>query len=447
MSQINKYNNEAAYLADNERDSAKSALSLRMDTGNLVYDGVNVITTNPQCGDIIFHDAAKKVFFVKLDTYNASAAPSGWVPMGVVAYREGDKAAIVSPSSSQSYRFLNVLRMDVTGMKLDGVEHTSSVVLDGVASGSFVYIATTKAEFAQQLNTWLSTHSPSGYPYSCYLDLDDSDRVILQYDNYSKHPSTTTMSGMSLAYTMDVEGAGYRHIVRSGDITRGIFNLDRAVQYFRQDLSSDSFNPLSTIPTNPWYIVCLPAYLGTSQYRDADYGATIRAKYGEGEEGWLNYMRWTVIDETALRAGTAPHLRNTKKMTEVLGSKLYLKPDGTTAIFSPYVNYIHTFGYEGVQGCDIGDWQGVSVYDNVKIMKVIKYGLTGVARTADPINRSLQLIGKRAYSCSANYWLLPPCSGSSGLYSQGNGYCGETGARSGLGAVPLLLYDLSASEN
>ena len=112
---INKYNDNAAYLADASGRTAlgKSTVSLEADSRRVHFDGVNVVVKRPKQGDAVYvpttsvYSAATpgsgvtegSVTFVAGETVdNAKMAAAGFTALGVVASVRGSKCYVLYKS-------------------------------------------------------------------------------------------------------------------------------------------------------------------------------------------------------------------------------------------------------------------------------------------------------------------------------------------------------------
>ena len=174
--------------------------------------------------------------------------------------------------------------------------------------------------------------------------------------------------------------------------------MERALTYFRNDNSSSQYNPTNVVTSvkieRP---ICLPAYLGTSAYRDGDKCAFLRSVYGEGEEGWKRFMNsflpvyptdYGVINTTG------------KELTKVLASKRYNDLDKVNEPMCKAAYYCYSITSATI---DEGEFWLPGVQELLIILDGIKYG-TDSDINADVVNKALNKVGWASISNSAYYW-------------------------------------------
>ena len=174
--------------------------------------------------------------------------------------------------------------------------------------------------------------------------------------------------------------------------------MEQALVYFRNDNSSSQYNPTNVVTsvkiTQP---ICLPAYLGTSSYRDGDKCAFLRSVYGEGEEGWQKFMNsflpvyptdYGVINTTG------------KELTKVLASKRYNDLDKVDKPMCKAAYYCYSMTSATIAE---GEFWLPGVQEMSIILYDIKYG-TVSDRNADIVNRALYKVGWASISNVARYW-------------------------------------------
>ena len=228
---------------------------------------------------------------------------------------------------------------------------------------------------------------------------------------------------------------------RSGEGT--ITNWPRALAFFRGDNSSTTYNPASDVTSKKVsYPICLPGYLGTSQYQ-SDHCAFLRGIYGEGEEGWLKFMEgflpvrpseYGIYDES--KYGTE------KLNTYYLAGITYAGQDGEVKYVSPAARLAATLGHDH----DLlkqGEWVLPGIDRVFSIVGRLRYPTTN-DRDADPVNSALKAIG---VSSLGNGSSVSSCSRyiqSSGWVAYGSGgYAGGYYLYGRGVAVPLVLLNVA----
>ena len=400
---VKTYPDETAYEAA-EKSKIESAVSLIESTGKAVFDGVNVVTDNPGVGDIVCYDENRKIKFIQLDTFQAGVFPSAWETVGVVVLRRGNKVTVCS-KHNESHKFMEVYPYVVTGYELDGTEHTTQLRLHGKPSTStyyeFKYSANTDEEFVAQLKQFLTDNGESDW--SAYIN---GGEVWLQYDNYKGNESSnyTKSAGITLSPRITMDYPQNKNMMRKcGNSGFVSYVAARTQETNSNDKNDTKRNPNYTVTSIPDYVICYPAFCGTSQYRDKDYCLWLRQKYCKDPahptlEEWNTYVASLAPVIPEMVRMTAPQYRNGKRQTDNVRNIRYRDKEGN---FKPL--------YSSVGYCsEFLDGKGYlpSVFEFLSAFSGITYGITGVEKKdADPINRSLYVIGGDSAGCNSNYWL------------------------------------------
>ena len=340
---IKIFDTKASYDAAS-KSQAESDISLVKANNTAYVDGTNVCISQPKVGDIQIQKDDSSISYISLDTYKSGAFPSGWTTLGVVAARSGNKVIVVpkiANDGERSLKWMDVYIYVVTGYVLDGASHTASINLQGSGALDFTYTASDTATFVAALKQFIANAGKSS-DFSAYLHTDG--RVMLQWDTYNASPSTSA-TGLTLTpkVALDYSTIYELPMRKCGTIGEGVWNFESAVQYFKNDNQSTSYNPATDVTAIPSYPVCKPGYLGTSQYQ-SDHCAWLRAKYGEGEDGWYAYMHDLEFAEDSPFAAGKEELRYGDKATETLGDVTYTASDGSTKYLYPAFHYCKSIG-------------------------------------------------------------------------------------------------------
>ena len=384
----------------------KSEVLLDEATNVISVAGVNVVTSQPGVGDILCRDESGGYRFIQLDTFQAGTFPSAWETLGVVVWRRGNQVKVVSKHHGQR-KWMDVYPYVVTGYELDGTEHTAQLRLHGRPSTEtfyeFTYTAGTVDEFVTALQQFLSENGETDW--SAYKD--DKERVILQYDNYTLDEyytsSLTFARNLTLTEKVTLDSPPQPNFFRKcGNRGNGVWNAEKAKEFFRADNSNTHYNPSEEVSSVPAYPVCWPAFAGTSQYRDGDKCLWLRQQYCADPahpkiEEWEAYIDDITLRIPYMLGGAAPKWRDGAALSAKLRGKTYRATDGAQKLLYPAVEYCSQFM----------DGKGhlPSVTEFIKCFSEVTYGLKGVSRDrADAINRSLYAIGGTAISCSDVHW-------------------------------------------
>ena len=237
-----------------------SYISYDENTNEIIFNGANVVTTQPGIGDILCHDENRKYKFIRCDTYQGGIFPAAWETLGVVAMRKGNRVWVVAKENATK-KFMDVYPYVVTGYELDGAEHTAQLRLHGKPTKStfydFKYTASSVDEFVSQLQQFLTANAETDW--SAYKDAQG--RVILQYNNYTLveyyMTTITYATGLTLTGQVLIDCPQQPSWIRKcGNWGYGVWHAKRAKEYFKKDLTNTSFNPSSDLTGVPSYPIC-----------------------------------------------------------------------------------------------------------------------------------------------------------------------------------------------
>ena len=458
---IKYYDTEAAYAAD-AKSPFESQVSLIGASNDVKFDGCNVIVgaKSAKTGSIVVLDGNSALHFVAVDTFSSTSFMSNYTIVGVVAvgvdHPDFRGKLVILHKNNTSKQWSAIYSFKLTGYTLDGTERTGTLtVRDSSNWGTGVdyvitYNASTVEDFVSQLNTYFKANAPFT-TQNWRADADENDVVTLSflYQDY-RQASNSAKSGFALEANLlpDIKASSDMYRMngqRSGEGT--ITNWDRAIAYFRNDNSSTTYNPASDV-TSPKmsYPICLPGYLGTSQYQD-DHCATLRAIYGEGEEGWLKFMAsFLPVRPTSYGpVGNKEYYGDSFKNTYLMAGKKFTKQDDSEIVAFPAADYCASVVYNH-ELLKKGKWALPDMDTLFSIMKTIKYG-TDPSRDADPVNRALNAIGGNAVSNGSNVWSASRCGANGAWCSGGNfGYAYNYSLYSTCSALPVALLDIRDSE-
>ena len=191
---IKSYANKAAYDAA-VKPTIESQVSLIETTREIIVDGVNVITTSPVVGDLVFLNESNEITYVKGGSWIQKAnIPAAWTHVGYVYFRKGKQVGVIHKTGAYQ-KWLDVCQYAWTDAVLDGAEHSKTIgLLFGIpdwtttTSITFTYTATTLAQAAAACTaaieaklTELGASQATIDQWWAYAD-EDNNRVIVQRD-------------------------------------------------------------------------------------------------------------------------------------------------------------------------------------------------------------------------------------------------------------------------
>ena len=403
---IRYFDTEAAYLAAVQ--DTESRVSLVGESNACKFDGRNVVVgfDSATTGSIAYLDDKKAIHFVATSTFNKSTFPVNYEIFGVVvigvdhdAFR-GDLTVMNKEFASKV--MLERAYLSLTGFTLDGAEHTGTISIRE-ASDSWAanhdYVITYSADnietFIAQLNDVFRVKDAfKAQDWVATADTEGNVVLNFKYLSVQQIISNTAKEGFSGSAATAPDWIFDSNILRFNGVRNGegvIVNMDRALNYFRNDNSSTTYNPATDVTSikvsSP---ICLPGYLGTSQYQ-SDHCAYLRQVYGEGEEGWIKFMQSFLpilpSEYGAMNRNKYSEMRNTHN----LASLKYTGQDGVEKCASPAAEYATNISYDH-NLLRKGKWFMGDIQRIFSLVGPLKYPTTN-DRNADKTNAALYAIG------------------------------------------------------
>lgn len=368
----------------------------------------NIFVKIPERGDAcVGRLSDKKLFYIKADTLVTSELDkSEWEVQGVVSHREGKKVTIVGLNNSGGIAFCDRVWYYLSGYTLDGAEHTIVLAIPTKANWNkkvektITYTANTIEEFISALNAAFEADADFT-DQDWYADLTADGRVRVHYvfATWQNH-DFTAKSGITKTNSMPEFRQCMRLRRKSGQAASvgGICSWHRALSYYRNDNGNNpeqgGRTAEQTSLKQQWPIN-LPTWLGTSTKNPGDFCKPLRDVYGEGEEGWLRFMRSCVpITETDYGIMMYDGI----EMGKLLSSFTYT----SRKVAEPkYMYPANGWCASFFTSClPAGSWHLPVPKEIVELMRDITQG-TG---TPDVLNRTMSAAGGRAISNGSNQW-------------------------------------------
>lgn len=457
---IRYFDTEADYLAAVQ--DTESRVSLVGESNACKFDGRNVVVgiDSATTGSIAYLDDKKAIHFVATSTFNKTTFPESYEIFGVVvigvdhdAFR-GD--VTVMNKEFKSLVMLERAYLSLTGFTLDGAEHTGTISIREASdnwAANHDYVITYKADnvasFVAQLNEVF--RAKDAFKTQDWVATADTDgNVTLNYKNqvWQQISFNTAKAGFSGSDVSALDWIPNFRILRTNGARSGegaITNMDRAIAFFRDDLSSTNYNPSTDVKTTKiGYPICLPGYLGTSKYQ-SDRCAYLRSVYGEGEEGWLKFMKSFLPVLPSEYGALDRNKYSDMRDTYYLASLKYTGQDGVEKCASPSADYVANIAYDNELLAKgkwfIGDMQRI-----FSLVAPLKYPTTN-DRNADKTNAALYAIGA---SPLGNDVVVSSCSRYDTLVrwvSYGGVFAGRSGVYNSNACVPLVLLPRRRNSN
>ena len=257
----------------------------------------------PKRGDIAANDlVTRKTMYIPREHYNASDIEGTHEVLGAVAGIIGNEALIVHPDCGTTAKWTDRLWWYCSGYTLDGASHTITFSLRFASNSwnsttkTITYSAATLSVLISALNTAFAADSDftaqewyaDEYNGKLRLTCDDLDYRQAYYNSSS--------GGLVMGGCIPEITANY-NIRRKHGGNGGwgvISSMQRALDFYRNDNGAETYlggrttEQTSVKQSHP---INLPTWLGTSTKNPGDFCATLRAIYGEGEEGWKRFMK------------------------------------------------------------------------------------------------------------------------------------------------------------
>lgn len=457
---IKYYETEAAYKADTGKGADESQVSL-IKAGNICrYDGRNVVVGlgSARTGSVAYLDGSRALHFAAPGTFKADGLPEGGEVIGVVVigvdHQDFRGEVAVMNKTFTTSRMLERWFVRLSGYTLDGTDRTGTLSVweasdNWAAAHDYAvgYNADSAEALASQLNAYFRANEPFA-AQDWVAEADGDGNVTLHYAyTYYRQTSNAAKDGFALAQATAPGWADTMKMLRRNGkrIEAGtITNLQRALAYFRPDLTNNPYNPASDVTTTTIsYPICLPAFLGTSEYQ-SDHCSYLRGVYGEGEEGWLKFMEsflpvrpseYGIFDGS--RYGTA------KRNTYYLARIKYAVQDGVEKYASPAARLAANLGYDH-ELLKQGEWVLPDIDLVFGLVGQLKFPATD-DRDADPVNSALKAIGAPALGSNSSFWSCSRYSSTNIWFASGSaGYAGAGIMTKRYVATPLVLLDTAA---
>lgn len=351
----------------------------------------------------------KSVHYIDIDSISsASDIDNSYELVGVVCGFINGEVLVVHNPVSHKDTWCDILQYILTGYTLDGTDQSGVIsirdnsTVTANTDYTIPYNATTKEDLVEQINNFFANNNAfknQGF----YASIDDNKVIVHYHFTFTNQKYIAGKNGFVLTQNTMPEVKKSNNFRRKNGEQLGegiISNMEQALAFFRNDSSSILYNPINAITSvkvaGP---ICLPAYLGTSSYRDGDKCEFLRSVYGEGEEGWKKFMKsflpvyptdYGIINTTG------------KELTKVLASKRYNDFDKVDEPMCKAAYYCYSMTSATI---DEGEFWLPGVQELSIILGDIKYG-TVSDRNADIINKALNKVGWTSIRNNIKYWSL-----------------------------------------
>lgn len=403
----------------------------------------NIFTYVPKRGDIWLRKiSTKEDCFIKLETLDmASVDTSLYEVLGVVAHVDKNGILVVYKENAIK-AFFNRCWWYLTGYTLDGTERTGTISArfstnkwNANIEKVINYQAENIEDFVATLNTVFTTDTD--------FSTDDWEASVIG----GKVRLTANALYQSFVYTSAKDGFvlsdSVPEVKYSSRMLRkissykdwgAISNFETSKQYLTSDINFNIPKSPITSLLSQNIAVTLPVYLGTSSYTTGDMCEYLRSVFGEGEEGWLKYLKSFEPVINTQNGIFAEEIG--KEITSLISSMRYNSPKTQNGTFSPICDYVSSITTATIS---VGELYAPSVKELYVILRDIKYG-TSTDVNSDVLNKALYLISGKTIKNNATWWSC--CSNCSYAAWLSYGYYGlfNINSFSTLGGVIPVLY-------
>ena len=459
---IKYYDTFAAYEAD-VKSNYESQVSLIGADNSIKFDGRNVIVDiqSAKTGSIAVLDGNHALHFVSVETFSSVSFMSNFEVVGVVRIGVDHPSfrgkVVIMYKTPASKPISAIYQYRLTGFVCDGTDRTGTLSIreasdSWVANHDYViaYNATDEASMVAQLNTYFKANEPfNAQGWIAKLNDDNTIDLLFKFTDWRQASYNTGKAGFSLSANLLPEWIATSAMLRMNGQRSGagaITNWARALTYFRNDIAQTTYNPDKDVTSvKIAYPICLPGYLGTSQYQ-SDHCSYLRSVYGEGEEGWLKFMASLLpVRPTEYGSnGDKAKYGDAKKNTYYLASAKYVDVDGNTQPVSPAADFVASISFDH-ELLKKGQWVLPDSDLLFDVVGGIEYPTTN-DRDADVINRALKAIGALAFANNLSVWSCSRHRAINGWFAYGgSGYASFDILYVAYLAVPLVLLEVPRS--
>ena len=403
---IKSYANKAAYDAA-VKPTIESQVSMIETTREIIVDGVNVITTSPAVGDLVFLNESNEITYVKGGSWIQKAIiPGAWVHVGYVYLRKGRQVGVIDKNTAD-LKYLDVCQYAITAISSTtlaiklrmspdyAVDTTVDVTLTSAAINE-----TSAAEISAAVAAKATAVGDTKAWWAYLADAEgnkvesDGTQIIIQCDTCVDYRFyVVSATGCTIAHiTWDdmPENSNYWHGER-GFYTNywGVMNIARTKAW----ATSNGRVPASNEPVGPRAGNDAP--VKPSEFESSQYCADLRAAYKTYEE----YLEkcYAVVCPQKYGCFSLP---DGATMAERYARKTAPTKDGGTKYKFPALYYGYNRSY-GVAGLDFGDWHLPDVLEGTQLMK------DACINTLAP---SITKMGTTAINNSTYRWFAQRCN-------------------------------------
>jgi len=371
---IKSYANKAAYDAA-VKPTIESQVSMIETTREIIVDGVNVITTSPIVGDLVFLNESNEITYVKGGSWIQKAIiPSAWVHVGYVYLRKGRQVGVIDKDAAD-LKYLDVCQYAITAISSTtlsiklrmspdyAVDTTVDVTLSSTAID-----ATSVAEISAAVSAKATEVGDTKDWWAYLADAEgnkvesDGTQIIIQCDTCVDYRFyNVSATGCTIAHVTwgDMPENSVYWRGERGFYTNylGIQNIARTKAW----ATSNGRVPSTNEPVGPRAGSDAP--VKPSEFESSQYCADLRAAYKTYEE----YLEKCYIVVCPQKYGCFA-LPDGAETGRLYANKTAPTKDGGTKAKFPALHYGYNRSY-GVDGLNAGDFHTPGVLEGTELMK------------------------------------------------------------------------------
>ena len=403
---IKLYNSKADYDAA-VKPTTESQVSMIETTREILVDGVNVVTSEPVVGDVVFLNESNEITFVKGGSWIQKAIiPSAWVHVGYVYLRKGRQVGVIDKNAAD-LKFLDVCQYAITAISSTtlaiklrmspdyAVDTTVDVTLTSTAID-----ATSAAEISAAVAAKATEVGDTKAWWAYLADAEGNKvesggtQIIIQCDtcvDYRFYVVSATGCTISHVTWGDMPESSVYWRGERGYYTNywGVQNIARTKAW----ATSNGRVPTAQEPVGPTAGNSAP--IKPSEFDSSQYCADLRAAYKTYEE----YIEKCYMVVCPQKFGCFS-LPDGATMAKRYALKTAPTKDGGTKYKFPALYYGYTRSY-GVAGINAGDWHLPDVFEGTQLMK---------DECLDTLSPAITKMNTTAIVNSTNRWWAARCS-------------------------------------
>ena len=393
---INKYATEAAYQADTHATSLDE-VSLVTETGDIHYDGVNVIRPAgavPEVGDALYADSSgNKIFISGKSKMVPSELPAGTEFTGAVCGVFGRKILLLH-KDYQLMRLISHWAWEITGIQYN-VANTIVFRQYGLtAAGAstykyynignpLVFTPTDIDDAIAKIDVWLK-NNPGGVNYNTLITSDYNwfcrkinNKIYVMCDPDRYHYYMT--NGTAINIIDDTQSGNIKSLNNMTELTHITPHLNAKI--LRRDgaignvflSNADAFKVYNTSYNSPTDEICSGGI-----YNEAGFNSTtVLKEYYRTYDDYLQAYYPVYTNNFEFKGNPDP-----KTITKAMAYPSFLSYDGTTVIhlyaMADFCQTRTAHSSARCEGLDIGDWHLPHYFEYHEITRHLQHpSLTG----------------------------------------------------------------------